>query len=103
MVLILFSAHIDNNGKYIFILGEGPTQGLKDTTLSAEKSIWSILQIWENILQNLHCNGANLFANGAEIIKFKAKDSEIKSTSLCLRNISKDFSVNLFNNMKRLG
>ena len=28
---------------------------------------------------NLHCNGANiyLFVNGTEIIKFKAKDSEI--------------------------
>ena len=29
--------HIDNNGRYIFILGEGPTQGLKDTTLTAGK------------------------------------------------------------------
>ena len=28
-----------------------------------------------------------------EIIKFKAKDSEIVTTPLCLVNISKDFSV----------
>ena len=28
--------HIDNEGKDILILGEGPTQGLNDTTLTAE-------------------------------------------------------------------
>ena len=34
-----------------------------------------------------HYNGANsyFFVNGKEIIKFKAKDSEIVATSLCLR------------------
>ena len=43
----------------------------------------------------LHYNGANnyLFVNGAEIYKFKAKDSEIVATPLCLVNISKDCSV----------
>ena len=40
----------------------------------------------------LHYNRANkyLFVNGTEIIKFKAKDSEIVPTPLCLGNISKD-------------
>ena len=41
-----------------------------------------------------------LFVNGTEIIKFKAKDSEIVGNSLCLGNISKDFSVD---NMKKTG
>ena len=36
--------------------------------------------------------------NGKEIHKFKAKDSEIVATPLCLGNISKDWSVN---NMKK--
>ena len=47
----------------------------------------------------MHYNGANsyLFANSTQIIKFKAKDSNIIATPLCLRNISKDFSVD---NMK---
>ena len=50
----------------------------------------------------MNYNGANsyLFVNGTEIIKFKAKDSEIVATSLCLGNISKDWSVD---NMKRTG
>ena len=44
---------------------------------------------------SLHYDGANsyLFMNGTEIYKFKAKDSEIVATPLCLGNISKDWSV----------
>ena len=38
--------------------------------------------------------------NVTEIIKFKAKDSEIAATPLCLGNISKDWSVD---NMKGTG
>ena len=30
------SVHVDNKGKDILILGEGPAQGLGDTTLTAE-------------------------------------------------------------------
>ena len=43
----------------------------------------------------LHYNGTNsyLFVNSTEIIKFKAKDSNIIATPLCLGNISKDWSV----------
>ena len=49
---------------------------------------------------SLHYNRANsyLFVNGTEIYKFKAKDSEIVASSLCLRNISKDWSID---NMKK--
>ena len=39
----------------------------------------------------------NIFVNGAEICKFKAKDFEINAFQSCLCNISNDFSVN---NMK---
>ena len=51
---------------------------------------------------SLHYNGASsyLFVNGIKIIKFKAKDSEIAATPLCLGNISKDWSVD---NMKGTG
>ena len=51
---------------------------------------------------NLHYNGANSysFMNGTEIFKFKAKDSGIAATPLCLGSISKDWSVY---NMKKTG
>ena len=50
----------------------------------------------------MHYNGANnyLYVNGTEICKFKAKDSEIVASLLCLGNISKDWSTD---NMKRTG
>ena len=40
---------------------------------------------------SLHYNGANsyLFVNGTEMYKFKAKDSAIAASPLCLGNISK--------------
>ena len=43
----------------------------------------------------MHYNGANsyLLVNGTEIIKFKAKNSEISAYLLCLGNIPKDWSV----------
>ena len=50
----------------------------------------------------MHCIGANsyLFVNCTEIIKFKAKDSEINAIPLCLGNILKDFSAD---NMSKNG
>ena len=39
-----------------------------------------------------------MFVNGTEIYKFKAKDSEIVASPLCLGNISKDWSTD---NMKK--
>ena len=43
---------------------------------------------------------APLFVNGREIYKFKAKDSEIVASPLCLGNISKDRSAD---NMRKIG
>ena len=56
----------------------------------------------KNFNLSLHYNGVNsyLFVNDTEIIKFKAKDSEIGATPLCLGNISKDWSVD---DMKKTG
>ena len=49
---------------------------------------------------SLHYNGGNscLFVNGTEICKFKAKDSAVVASPLCLGNISKDWSTD---NMKK--
>ena len=50
----------------------------------------------------LHYNEENscLFVNGREIYKFKAKNSEIVASPLCLGNISKDWSID---NKKKTG
>ena len=96
------SANIDNKKKDILVLGKGPTQALEHT-LTAEKMYSINFTVTKKIFcLSLHYNGANsyLFVNGTEIYKFKAKDSEIVPSPLCLGNISKDWSVD---NMKRTG
>ena len=97
------SVHVDNKGKDILILGTGPTQGLGEHSLTAEK-MYSInfTDHRKKCCLSLLYNGANscLFVNSTEIIKFKAKDSNIIATPLYLGNISKDWSVY---NMKDTG
>ena len=90
------SVHGDNKKKDILILDEGPTQGLDDTTLTAEKNYsYNFTATRKEFCLSLHYNGVNsyLFVNRTEIIKFKAKDSEMNPIPLCLGNTSKDFFV----------
>ena len=97
------SIHVDNKGKYILILGKGPTQGLGEHLLTAEKKFSvNFTNRRKKCCLSLHYNGANsyLFANSTKIIKFKAKDCNIIATTLCLGNISKDWSLD---NMKDTG
>ena len=91
------STKIDNRKKDILLLDKGPTQGLEHT-LSAEKIFdwfyWKYF-VWAYIIME----NSYLLVNGKEIQKFKAKDSEIVGTPLCLGDVSKD---SLVNNMKKL-
>ena len=95
------SVYVNNKTKNILDLRKDLLQGLDNTTIYAGK-LYSINFTKTNttFCLNLHCNGGNsyLFVNGTEIIKFKAKDSEIVANPLCLGNISNDFSVD---NMKK--
>ena len=95
------SVHVDNKGKDILILGKVPTQGLGEHSLTAEK-MYSVnfTDNGDKYCLSLHYNWANsyLFVNDTEIIKFKAKDSAIVASPLCLGNISKDWSTD---NMKK--
>ena len=69
--------HIDNKGKDILTLAEGPTQGLDDTTLTAE-AIYPIkfAQPNKRFILSPHYNGSNsfLYINATKIYQFKAKD-----------------------------
>ena len=95
------SVHFDNKNKDILIIGEEATQGLDDTTLTAEaKHPINFTQSGKRFVLSLYRNGSNsfLFVNTTKIYRFKAKDSEIKNYTSCLGNISKDFTIN---NMKK--
>ena len=97
------SVHANNKNKVILILGKEQTKGLDNTSLTAEAEYYiNFSRSERNFCLGLHYNGSNifLFVNAAKIHQFKAKDSEIKRYPLCLRNISKNFSVD---NIKKTG
>ena len=85
------STKIDNRKNDILILRKGPTQGLEYTLSAAKMYSINFNVTRKGFCLSLHCNGLNsyLFANGTEIIKIKAKNSEIVATPLCLGNITK--------------
>ena len=98
------STHIDNKKADISILGKDPTQVFGKHSLTTEK-MYSInfSTTKRGFCLSLHYNGVNsyLFVNGIEIIKLKAKDSEIIPDVLCSGNISKDFSAFSAGNMNK--
>ena len=99
-------AHIDNERKYILILGNGQTQGLDDTMLTVE-SQYSINFSRSNrkLCLGFHYNGSNsiLFINATKIFQFKARDSEIKKYRFYLVNTSRDFLTNKIKKKKKTG
>ena len=80
------SLHIDNIKKNILILGKGPTQALEHTLTAENLHSINFTKHNTKFCLSFHYNGANsyLFVNGTEIIKLKAKDSEIVAYLLCL-------------------
>ena len=82
--------------KKILILRKGPTQGLGEHSLPAEKVyLINLTKVNTKVCLSLHYNGANsyLFVTGTEIHKFTAKDSEIFPNNLGLGNVLKDIST----------
>ena len=90
------SVHIDNNKKNILIFGEGPTQGLDDTRLTAEAQYWiNFSRSNRKSSLSLHYNGSNsfLFDHATKIYRFKVRNSEIKKYHLCLEIFQKVFQL----------
>ena len=97
-----FSSHIVNKKKDKLVLGKGPTQGLEHILTAEKKYSINFTVTQKKFCLSLQYNGANsyLLFNSTEIYKFKAKNSEIAASPLCLGNISNDWSTD---DMKRTG
>ena len=90
------STHANNRANNILVLGKNFIQGRNGTTIYAEKMHSTNFTVYgKKVCLSLHYNSDDsyLFVNGKQIVKFKPKDSEIVPYPLCLRNISKDFSI----------
>ena len=87
---IISSVHVDNKRKNILFLGEDPTQGLDNTTITDTKYLINFKESGKRFILSLHYNVSNSFSfvNALKMYQFKAKDSEIKLYPLCLGNVS---------------
>ena len=83
-----------NGSENVLVLGKGIVK-INNKTVNATKMYeTNISRTKVKRVLYLHYNKQNsyIFANGNKITDFTAKDSEINSESICLGNISQDFS-----------
>ena len=76
-----WSVHGDNKGKNILIFDEGATQGLDDTTLTAEaKYAINFTKSRKRFVLSLQYNGRKSFlsVSATKVYQFNTKNSEIK-------------------------
>ena len=83
-----FSVHKTN---HIYIMGDGLTQGIHDTTLYVEKNFYrNFTDPGKKFMLSLHYNGDDscLFVNGRQELKFKCKTDQLVKEKLCIGNQS---------------
>ena len=86
-----FSAHATNRANHIYLMGDGLTQGINDTTLYVEKNYWRhFTDPGKKFIIILHCNGDESYfvVNGIQELKFKAKTDQLVKEKLCIENLS---------------
>ena len=85
-----FSSHAINRANHIYLMGDGLTQGINDTTLYAEKNYWrNFTDPGKKIIISSRYNGdeSYFFVNGRQELKFKAKTDQLVKEKLCIGNL----------------
>ena len=85
-----FSIHRTNRASHIYIMGDGPTQGINDTTIYSEKKYFGkFTESDVKFILSLHYNGDDsyLFVNGRQELKFKCKTDQLVKETLCVGNL----------------
>ena len=86
-----FSIHRTNRANHIYVLGDGFTQSIHDTTLYVEKKYYrNFTEPDVKFVLSLHYNGGDsyLFVNGRQELKFKCKTDQLVKEKLCIGNLS---------------
>ena len=90
------SVHATNRANHIYLMGEGLTQGINDTTIYVEKNYYrNFTDPGKKFVLSLHYNGDNsyLFVNGKQELKFKYKTDQLDKEKLCIRNLSDQWTA----------
>ena len=91
-----FSVHATNRANHIYVMGNGLTQGIHDTTLYVEKNYWrNFTDPGKKFVLSLHYNGDDsyLFVNGRQELKFKTKTDQLVKEKLCIGNLSDQWTA----------
>ena len=91
-----FSAHATNRGNHIYLMGDGLTQGINNTTFYVEKNCWrNVTDPGKKFIISLYYNGdeSYFFVNGRQELKFKAKTDQLVKEKLCIGNLSNRWTV----------
>ena len=91
-----FSVHASNRANNIYVMGDGLTQGIHDTTLYVEKNFYrNFTDPGKKFVLSLHYNGDDsyLFVNGRQELKFKCKTDQLVTEKLCIGNLSDQWTT----------
>ena len=91
-----FGAHATNRANHIYLMGDGFTQGINDTTIYAEKKYFkNFTEPNVKFVLSFHynSNGSYLFVNGRQELKFKAKIDQVVKAKLCIGNLSDQWTT----------
>ena len=91
-----FSVHATNRANSIYVMGDGLTQGIHNTTLYVERNYWrNFTDPGEKFVISLRYNGdeSYFFVNGRQELKFKAKTDQLVKEKLCLGNLSDQWTA----------
>ena len=91
-----FSVHATNRVNHIYVMGDGFTQGIHDTTLYVEKKYYrNFTEPDVKFVLSLHYNGNDsyLFVNGRQELKFKCKTDQLVKEKLCIGNLSDQWTA----------
>ena len=91
-----FSIHATNRANHIYVMGDGLTQGIHDTTLYVEKKYFrNFTEPNVKFVLSLHYNGDDsyLFANGRQELNFMCKTDQLVKEKLCIGNLSDQWTA----------
>ena len=86
-----FSVHATNRVNNIYVMGNGLTQGIHDTTLYVEKNYYrNFTDPGKKFVLRFHYNGDDsyLFINGRQELKGKAETDQLVKEKLCIGNLN---------------
>ena len=91
-----FSARATNKANHIYVMGDGLTQGINDTTLYVEKNYWrNFTDPGKEFIISLHYNSDESYfsVNGRQELKFKAKTDQLVKEKLYIGNLGDQWTT----------